>query len=73
MASRFLHYCSDWDFAEIDETCGEFACCTHFPGDQEADRIKDSLNEHVDRLLAPLADILCSPDFSFGDEDKDAD
>ncbi len=25
---EFKHFCPEWDFLPIDETCGEFECCT---------------------------------------------
>lgn len=25
------HFCPDWDYMEIDDTCPEFECCLCFP------------------------------------------
>lgn len=28
LTGKYKHYCPDWDFLPIDETCPEFNCCT---------------------------------------------
>lgn len=28
LTGKYLHYCNDWDFMILDETCPEFECCT---------------------------------------------
>ena len=27
LTGKYKHYCYDWDFLPIDETCQEFSCC----------------------------------------------
>lgn len=34
------HFCYDWDGLPIDETCGEYQCCTCF-GNKEATTVID--------------------------------
>lgn len=38
LTGRFKHYCHEWDFMAIDETCSEFAVCTcSWPADVRKD------------------------------------
>jgi hypothetical protein len=32
---KFKHYCPEWDFMAIDETCAEFAACLCFGREQQ--------------------------------------
>lgn len=33
LTGKYAHYCPDWDFMTIDETCPEFEACTCFPNE----------------------------------------
>lgn len=30
LTGKYAHWCYDWDGLPVDETCGEFTCCTCF-------------------------------------------
>jgi hypothetical protein len=35
LTGKYAHYCPDWDFMTIDETCPEFEACTCFPSTEK--------------------------------------
>lgn len=43
LRGKFSHYCCDWDFLPIDETCIEFRCCFCFEETQEIKDLKKKL------------------------------
>lgn len=45
---RFRHYCYEWDYLEIDETCWEFEFCLCFRNNADARVIQHQmLDEHL--------------------------
>lgn len=36
LTGEYAHLCPDWDGLPIDETCGEFACCTCYDTEPDA-------------------------------------
>lgn len=51
LVGKFAHYCPDWDFLTIDETCDEFSCCSCDPPrgmKQEYDAAQDKILDKID-------------------------
>ena len=44
LTGTFLHYCEEWDFDLIDETCPEWLCCNCY-SDEEIKNGKKKINE----------------------------
>lgn len=36
LVGKYAHWCSDWDFLPIDETCPEWECCVCYGNDVRA-------------------------------------
>lgn len=44
LTGKFAHWCYDWDFLPVDETCDEFTSC-HDVDDPEANAIRERMRE----------------------------
>ncbi len=66
LAGEFTHYCPDWDYLPIDETCDEFECCTcDWESKQEAANvhrraITDSREGLITDLPGPASQVASS-------------
>ena len=59
LKGKYKHYCNDWDYLPIDETCHEFIACTCFSDDYKAQQIRDVLASLCARCGAHIEDCKC--------------
>ena len=45
LIGKYAHWCPEWDYLPIDETCMEFTCCYCY---EETDNLKAKLREEFD-------------------------
>mgnify|MGYP005825685599 CR=1 len=43
LTGKYKHYCPDWDYLELDETCQEFVFCLCFSSIPEVSEFKHGL------------------------------
>lgn len=50
LTGKYKHYCYEWDFLPIDETCIEFVYCDCVPVNQEVLDAKDKLEKIIEEI-----------------------
>lgn len=53
LTGKFLHYCDEWDFDLIDETCPEWLCCNCY-SDEEIKSGKEINKPNEEDQLVPM-------------------
>lgn len=48
LVGKFKHWCPDWDYLPIDETCAEFMACLCYEEESEAQAIKEKMIAEYD-------------------------
>ena len=51
LTGKYTHWCAEWDYLPIDETCGEFECCLCYDNEMETQATQDEVTKIKKALI----------------------